>query len=94
MPSSPNVTLDLLATIIVEVVPFRAFAPFPVIPLFFKFILEVVFCEGVQHRLRFYLDHLTCVKMAAFQFYLQWGNRKIVWWGTTVMLVLVKNFLV
>jgi hypothetical protein len=34
-------------------------------------ILEVVFSEGVQHRLRFGLDHLIGVKMAAFQFYLQ-----------------------
>jgi hypothetical protein len=45
----------------------------------FKCILEVVFCESVQHRLRFCLDHLSCVKMAAFQFYLQSGEqRKVV----------------
>jgi hypothetical protein len=30
-----------------------------------------VFSEGVQHRLRFCLDHFNCVKMAAFHFYLQ-----------------------
>jgi hypothetical protein len=39
-------------------------APLP----FFKCILEVVFCEGVQHRLRFCLNHLNYLKMAAFQF--------------------------
>jgi hypothetical protein len=43
---------------------------------FLKFILEVVFCEAVQHRLRFYLDHLSCVKTAAFQFYLQSGKQR------------------
>jgi hypothetical protein len=35
-----------------------------------------VFSEGVQHRLWFCLDHLICVKMVAFQFYLQLGNQK------------------
>jgi hypothetical protein len=42
----------------------------------FKCILNVVFCEGGQHRLRFCLDHLGCVKMAALQFYLQQENRE------------------
>jgi hypothetical protein len=28
-----------------------------------------VLCEGVLHRLRFRLDHLSCVKLAASQFY-------------------------
>jgi hypothetical protein len=51
-----------------------------------------VFCEGVYHRLRFCLDHLSCVKMAVFQFHLQSGKqRKIGWVGTTVMLFLVKK---
>jgi hypothetical protein len=60
----------------------------------FKCILEVVFCEGVQHRLRFCLDHLSCVKMAAFQFYRQSEKQKSnVGGGTTVMLILVKNSL-
>jgi hypothetical protein len=61
-----------------------------------------VFWKGVQHHLWFCLDHLSCVKMAAFQFYLQsWKQRKVpggqvrwVGWGTTVMLFLVKNSLV
>jgi hypothetical protein len=35
------------------------------------FILEVVFCEGVQHRLRFCLDHLNYVKLEAYRFYFQ-----------------------
>jgi hypothetical protein len=39
-----------------------------------------VFCEGVQHRLRFCLDHIDCVKMAAFQFYLQSGKQRNVGW--------------
>jgi hypothetical protein len=41
-----------------------------------------MFCEGVQHRLQFCLNQLNCVKMAAFQFYLQMGKkRKIGWVG-------------
>jgi hypothetical protein len=35
-----------------------------------------VFCEGVQHRLRFCLDHLICVRMAALQFNLQQESRE------------------
>jgi hypothetical protein len=45
-----------------------------------------VFCEGVQHRLRFCLDHLNCVKMTAFQFYFRSGKqRKVGWMGTTML---------
>jgi hypothetical protein len=76
LPSGRKLTLGLLATITLEVVPFRAYAPFPALLSFFKCNLEVVFCEGVQYRLRFYLDRHNCVKMAAFQFYLQSGKQK------------------
>jgi hypothetical protein len=47
---------------------------------FLKCILEVMVYEGVQHRRRFFLKHLICVKMAAFQFYLQLGEQKKVGW--------------
>jgi hypothetical protein len=41
-----------------------------------------VFCEGVQECLWFCLDHLNCVKIAAFQFYLQSGKQwKVGWVG-------------
>jgi hypothetical protein len=43
-------------------------------------VLEVEFCEGVQHRLRFCLDSLNCDKMASFQFYLQSGKQRKIWW--------------
>jgi hypothetical protein len=57
----------------------------------FKCILQVVFCEGVQHCLRFSLGHLSCVKMTVFKFYLQSGKqRKVGRMGTTVMLFLSK----
>jgi hypothetical protein len=42
----------------------------------FKYILEVVFCEGVQHHPQFCLDHLSCVKTAAFQLYLHLGQQR------------------
>jgi hypothetical protein len=66
-----KLTSDLQATITLKVVPFRAYEPFPAFLPFFKRILEVVFSEDVQHRLRFCLDNLNCVKMAAFQFHFQ-----------------------
>jgi hypothetical protein len=52
------------------------YAPFAVGLPFFKCILEVMVCEGVQQCLQFCLDRLSCVKMAAFQFYLQLGKQK------------------
>jgi hypothetical protein len=72
--------MGLLDTITIEVVSFRACAPFPVLLPFFKCILQVVFCEGLQHRMRFCLDHHSCIKMAAFQSYLQSGKQKKVGW--------------
>jgi hypothetical protein len=80
LSSGQKLTLVLLATITLEVVPFRACAPFPAPLPFFKCILEVVICEGVQHLLRFRLDHLNFVKMTAFQFYLKSRKRREVWW--------------
>jgi hypothetical protein len=85
--------MGLLATITLKAVPFRAYAPFPALLPFCKCILEVVFREGVQHSLRFCLKHLSCVKMAAFQFYLQSGKQRNVaeekggWWATVMFLV-------
>jgi hypothetical protein len=51
-----------------------------------------VICEGVQQRLRFCLDHLNYVKMAAFQFYLQSGKqRKVGWLGDSSHVVFDKK---
>jgi hypothetical protein len=56
-------------------------------------MLEVMFCVGVQHRLQFYLDHLNCAKMMAFQFYLQSGKqRKIGCVGDHSHVVFGQNF--
>jgi hypothetical protein len=50
--------------------------------IFFKCIPEVMFCKSVQHRLRFCLYHLNCVKMVIFQFYLQSEKQiKVGWVG-------------
>jgi hypothetical protein len=90
LPSGQKLTLGLLATIALEIVPFLTYAPFPALLPFFKCILEVVFCEGVQHRLRFCLLHLGSIKMAAFHFYLQ-----LVWaTDDSHVVFLVKTFLV
>jgi hypothetical protein len=66
-------TLGLLATITLRLVPFHAYSsPFPGLLTCFKCILEVMLCEGVQH----FLDHLNCVRVEACQFYLQSGTQK------------------
>jgi hypothetical protein len=88
LPSGQELTLGLLATIIVEVAPFRAYAPFPALLQFF-----VVFSKSVQHHLRIWLDHLNCVKMATFQFYLQFGKqRKVGWVGDDSHVAFGKKF--
>jgi hypothetical protein len=62
-------TFGLMAAITLEVVPSAS-------AIFFKCILEAISYEGVQHSLRFCLHYFSCVKMAAFQFYLQSGKQK------------------
>jgi hypothetical protein len=57
--SGQKLTLGLLASITLKVVLFCMYAP-ALLP-FFKCILGVMFCEGVQHSLQFCLDHLNCV---------------------------------
>jgi hypothetical protein len=52
----------------------------------FKCILEVVFCEDVQH-------HLSCVKMAAFQFCLQSEKQKSKVGGGTIVTLLCSKIL-
>jgi hypothetical protein len=54
-------SLGKLATITLEVVPFHLYALFPALLPFFKCILDVMFCEGVQHLLRFCPSHLSFV---------------------------------
>jgi hypothetical protein len=48
-----------------------------------------VFCEGVQHRLQFCLDHLKMSNWWPFTFSFNRGKREK--WGTTLMLFLVNN---
>jgi hypothetical protein len=68
LPFGQKLALNLFATITLELVPFRAHAPSPALLPIFKSILEIVFFVDVL-----YLDHLNCVKIAAFQFYLLSG---------------------
>jgi hypothetical protein len=55
--------LTQLASINLEAVPFREYAKF----LAFLPNLNAS-CEGVQYRLRFCLDQLSCAKMEVFSF--------------------------
>jgi hypothetical protein len=41
-------------------VPFHMYALFPALLLFFKCVLEDVFCEGVHHHMWFYLSLQLC----------------------------------
>jgi hypothetical protein len=68
-----NLKLGLPTTLTLEVVPFRVYAPFSALPTFFKRILELAFCEGAQHHLRFCLNRISGVKMA----FLPSGKRKV-----------------
>ncbi len=71
LPSGQKLILRLLATITLKVVAFHTYTSVPAILPFLKCILEAMFCEGVQHCLHFCLDHLNCVRLAAFQLHLQ-----------------------
>jgi hypothetical protein len=56
--------------------------------------LGVVFSEGVERRLRFWLDRHSCVKMAALQFYHQSAKqRKVGWVGRDIHVVFGVAFL-
>jgi hypothetical protein len=93
LSSGQKLTLGLLATITLKVVPFHMYALLPTLLSFLKCILEILICEGVQYHLRFCLVHLNCVKKVAFQFCLQLEKqRQVGWVGTTVMLLSVKKF--
>jgi hypothetical protein len=89
----PTVSLSGLLAIITLEDLFRAYAPFQHFCHFLKCILEVMFCEGILHRLRFGLDHLICVKMASFQFHIQSGKqRKVRWVGNDSHVVFGNKF--
>jgi hypothetical protein len=67
LPFGQKITLGLLATITLEVKP-SAHMHRSSASAIFECNLEFMYREDVQHRLRVCLDHLSCVKMAAFQF--------------------------
>jgi hypothetical protein len=93
LPSGQKLTLDLLATINLEAVPFRAYAPSLAFLQFFKCILEVMFCEGVQHHLQFCFSHIISVKTADFQFLSSIREReKVGWMGDDSYVVFDQKF--
>jgi hypothetical protein len=70
--------VGLLTTIIIlEVVSFHAFVPFPELLSFLNASSKLDSVRVFnQHCLRFYVCYLNCVKMAAFHFYLQSGKQR------------------
>jgi hypothetical protein len=57
--------------------------------------MGVIFGEGDDHHLQFCVDHLSCIKMAAFLLYLQLGKqRKIGWVGEYSHAVFDQKFMV
>jgi hypothetical protein len=89
LPSGQKLTLGLLATI--DLVPFCIYAPFPALLPFSKCMLEIMFCVGVQHRLRFCLHHLNCVKMEETGKRCRDQVRRVWSEGARVMLFLEKG---
>jgi hypothetical protein len=81
------------ATIALEVGPFRTYTPCLTLLLFFKYIPEVVFCEGVLRRLRFCLDHLNCVKMVENRKVAGGQVRRVGWVGDDSHVALAENSL-
>jgi hypothetical protein len=73
-PSDDKLTLGPLAIVTLEVAFFNAYAQSPTLLPFLKCILEVVFCDGVQHHLQFCLG---CVmsKWLHFRLVFNWGNQ-------------------
>jgi hypothetical protein len=69
----------------------RHLAPFPALLPLFQCMLEVVFWEGVQHRLRFFLDHLIVSKWRPSSFIFNQGNRKLGWVGDDSPVVFGKK---
>jgi hypothetical protein len=75
-----------------EIVSSCLYAPFPaLLPLFKMHPESCVLC--VQHRLRFCLDNLSCIKMAALQFYLKSGKqRRVGWVGEDSLVIFGQEF--
>jgi hypothetical protein len=72
-----KLTLGLLATITLEVVPFCAYTLFPaLLPFSFKCILEVVFREDVQPP-AILPQSSQCQNILSFSFNFNRGNRKV-----------------
>jgi hypothetical protein len=97
LSSGQKLTFGQLATITFEVVLFHMYSWLTALLPLFKCILEVLFCDSVQHCLKFCLDRLNCFKMVAIQLGKQ---RKVVgeqvwrvgWVGMGVIWFLVQKF--
>jgi hypothetical protein len=90
--SCQRLTLGLLATITLEVVPFHAYALLLELMSFFKCILEVMFCESVQHV----CDSVSIISVVSelrlFQFYLRRGKQESGVVGDDSQIVFGKKF--
>jgi hypothetical protein len=102
LPSGQKLTLGLLATFTLKVVPYCTYAPFPALLPFFKCILQVVFCESVQHGHSASITSIVSKQQPYTVIFYRRnrekspGTKSGKWdeWGTTVMLFLVNNSLV
>jgi hypothetical protein len=74
-----ELTLGLLATIILKLFPFCQYVLFPLLLQFFKCILEVVFCEGFSTACDSASVTSVVSKWRPFSFVFGRGNRKVVW---------------
>jgi hypothetical protein len=71
-------------------IPLPSVCTVPSTSAILKCILEIVFCEDIQHRLRFCLDYIVS-KWRPFSFIFNQGNRKVGWLGNDSHVVFGKK---
>jgi hypothetical protein len=81
LPSGQKITLGILTTITLEVLPTRKYAPFPVLLPLFKCILEVIIC--VVFSTAWNSASITSIvsKWRPLSFIFNQGNKKVRWVG-------------
>jgi hypothetical protein len=84
LPSGQKLASDLVAHHYLRTSPLPPVCTVANASAIFKRILEAVLCNCVQHRQLFCLHHLSCVKIAAFHFNIQYRKIKKNMVGTTV----------
>jgi hypothetical protein len=92
LPSGQKLTLGLLATITFEVVPFHAYAPFPVLLPFLNVSWKLCSVKVFTIACNSSSVISVVLKIEPFSFIFNWGNRKVRWVGDDSHVVFGKKF--